>query len=141
MVQALLVEMQIQEGKRLIDQLLQEGVAIPVAAWVKESDCGYWYLYLATPLVSDKVGTTPAYRRVKAVIRELQKDAFEIDLDEIKVIGPHERIAKDMVARRHPGWTRRPTWLRGRFEELGVEEALIYPPIGAPRKVAAVKKE
>ena len=51
MAQASLVEMQIIEGQTLIDRLTHEGIGVTAAAWVKESESGDWYLYLATPLV------------------------------------------------------------------------------------------
>jgi hypothetical protein len=53
---ATLVDMQLKEGQRLIDRLAQEGIAVTAAAWLKESESGDWYLYLATPLVSEGGG-------------------------------------------------------------------------------------
>ena len=109
MAQATLVEMQINEGQRLIDRLAQEGIAVTAAAWVKESESGDWYLYLATPLVGEDGATRPAYRRVNTVIREMKKEGFWMDPVEIKVIGPHDPIAKDMVAHRGVHLASRPT--------------------------------
>jgi hypothetical protein len=129
MAQAILVDMQIKEGQRLIDRLAQEGVDVTAAAWVKESESGDWYLYLATPLVTERGGKRPAYHRVNAVIRELQKEGFGMDPFAKKVIGPHDPIAKDMVANRRgrPGGP--PTPFGGsRLGDLAVEEAYIYPP-------------
>ena len=74
MAQATLVEMQIKQGEILIERLAHEGVAVTAAGWVKESESGDWYLYLATPLVSEGGAKTPAYRRVNAVIREMEED-------------------------------------------------------------------
>jgi hypothetical protein len=128
MAQATLVEMQISEGQRLIDRLVQEGIAVTAAAWVRESDSGDWYLYLATPLVTEGGGKRPAYRRVNAVIHELQTEGFGMDPYAKKVIGPHDPIAKDMEANRgsRPGGP--PTPFRGsRLGDLAVEEAYIYP--------------
>lgn len=128
MAQATLVEMQIKEGQRLIDRLTKEGVAVTAAAWVKESESGDWYLYLATPLVTDDGGKRPAYHRVNEVIRELQKEGFGMDPFAKKVIGPHDPIAADLVANRdgRPGGP--PTSFRGsRLGDLAVEEAFIYP--------------
>jgi hypothetical protein len=129
MAQATLVEMQINEGQRLIDRLVQEGVDVTAAAWVKESESGDWYLYLVTPLVGADGATRPAYHRVNTVIREMQKEGFGMDPFAKKVIGPHDPIARDMVANRggRPGGP--PTPFRGsRLGDLGVEEAYIYPP-------------
>jgi hypothetical protein len=140
MAQATLVEMQINEGQRLIDRLAQNGIAVTAAAWVKESESGDWYLYLATPLVGEDGATRPAYRRVNAVIREMQKEGFGLDLFEKKVIGPHDPIAKDMVANRggRPGGP--PTPFRGsRLGDLALEEAYIYPRPPTPEEAAGMR--
>jgi hypothetical protein len=118
----------IRDGQQLIDQLTAEGVAVTAAAWVKESDGGLWYLYLVTPLVSEEGDTLPAYRRVNAVIREMQKEDLWIDPFDKKVIGPHDPIARDIMAHRSRR-ARTLTWFGGsRLGELAVEEACIYPP-------------
>jgi len=135
MAQATLVEMEMKEGQRLIDHLAQAGIAVTAAAWVKESESGDWYLYLATPLVGEDGATTPAYRRVNTVIRKLQQEGFGMDPFAKKVIGPHDPIATAMVANRggRPGGLPMP-FRGGRLGELAVEEAYIYPrPLNAER--------
>jgi hypothetical protein len=120
--------MHIKEGQRLIDRLIEAGVAVTAAAWVHETETGDWYLYLATPLVTDDGGTRQAYRRVNEVMRELEKEGFGMDLIAKKVIGVHDPIAADLVAKRkgRPGGP--PTPFRGiRLGDLAVEEAFIYP--------------
>jgi hypothetical protein len=101
---------------------------VTAAAWVKESESGDWYLYLVTPLVTESGGKKPAYHRVNAVIRELQKEGFGMDPFAKKVIGPHDPMARDLVAHRSgpPGGP--PTPFRGsRLGGLQVEAAYIYP--------------
>lgn len=140
MAQATLVEMEIKEGQRLIDRLAQAGVAVTAAAWVKESESGDWYLYLATPLVSEEGATTPAYRRVNAVVREMQKEGLGMDPFAKKVIGPHDPMAKDLGANRvgRPGGP--PTPFRGScLGGLAVEEAYIYPPPATPEELAGIQ--
>jgi hypothetical protein len=135
MAQATLVEMQIREGQTLIDRLTHEGVDVTAAAWVKECESDDWYLYLATPLVGEDGATRAAYRRVNAVIREMEKEGFGMGPFEKKVIGPHDPVARDMVAHRGSP-TRVPMWLRGsRLGDLDVEEAYIYPPPATPEQV------
>jgi hypothetical protein len=129
MAQATLVEIQINEGQRLVDRLVQAGVAVTAAAWVKESEGGDWYLYLVTPLVAEGGGKRPAYHRINAVIREMLKEGFGMDPFAKKVVGPHDPVARDIVANRNgrPGGS--PTPFRGtRLGELAVDEAYIYPP-------------
>jgi len=133
MAQTSLVEMQIQDGQRLLERLAQEGVVVTAACWVLESDSGQWYLYLATPLVGENGSTRPAYRRVNAAIREMEKEGNWMEpLDNKKVIGPHDPIAKDIMAYRDGRSVRTPSWFPGsRLGELAVEAAYVYP---APQK-------
>jgi hypothetical protein len=128
MAQTALVETQIKEGQRLIDRLAQEGVPVTAAAWIKESDSGDWYLYLVTTLVSEGSGKKPAYHRVNTVIRAMQGDGFEMDPFAKKVIGPHDPIARDLLAHPLGRAGRSPTPFQGsRLGDLAVEEAYIYP--------------
>ena len=100
MAQTTLVDVQIKDGQCLLDRLAWEGVAVTAAAWVMESESGDWYLYLATSFVGEDGATRPAYQRVNAVIRKIQKEGFGMDPFEKKVIGPHDPIAKEMLANR-----------------------------------------
>src|SRR5437879_12500211 len=114
MAQVTLVEMQIKEGQTLLDRLAHEGIAVTAAGWVKESDGGDWYLYLATPLVGEDGAPRPAYGRVNAVIRKLEEEGFRMDPIGYKVLGPRAPNDKDMGADRkaHPGGS--VTAIRGR---------------------------
>jgi hypothetical protein len=141
MAQATLVEMQIKDGQRLIECLIREGIAVTAAAWVKETESGDWYLYLATPLVSPEGGTRPAYRRVNAVIRQMEEEGLWIDPFEIKVIGPNNPTARDIVANRRDRPSRIPTRFQGaRLGEVAVEEAFLYPPTAIPEETAGVSE-
>ena len=142
MAQATLVEMQIRDAQRLIDRLVGEGIPVTAAGWLKETESGDWYLYLATPFVGPEEGKTAAYHRVNAVVRELQKGEFWVDPFEIKAIGPHDPVAKDMVAHRthaaHRG-SRIPTRFGGyRLGDLPIEEAFIYPVPESSEETAGV---
>jgi hypothetical protein len=140
MAQATLVELQIKEGQTLMERLAHEQIPVTAAGWVKESESGDWYLYLATPLVSENGQTRPAYRRVNAVIRKMQEEGFGMDPFEKKLIGPHDPVAKDMMANRggYPGGP--PTRYRGnRLGELDVDEAYIYPPLPNPEEQAGIQ--
>jgi hypothetical protein len=138
MAQIPLVETQIREGQRLLDRLAREGVAVTAAAWVQEGESGDWYLYLATPLVTEAGGKKPAYRRVYAVIREMETEGdFGIDPFAVKVIGPQDPTARAMTLQRAGRPATTPTWFRGaRLGELAVEAAYIYPVAANPEEAA-----
>jgi hypothetical protein len=126
--------MHVKEGQRLIDRLAQEGVAVNAAAWVKESESGEWYLYIATPLVGKDRDKRAAYHRVNEVMRELEEEGLGMDPFAHRVIGPTDPIAKDLVIQRpgRPGGP--PTSFRGaRLGDLAIEEAFIYPRPAAPK--------
>ncbi len=140
MAQAALVEMQIREGQTLIERLAHEGIAVTAAGWVKESESGDWYLYLATPLVAEDGGKRSAYHRVNTVVRKMEEEGFGMDPFEKKVIGPHDPIARDMVANREASPAGPPTRFRGsRLGELAVDEAHIYPPLPSSEQQAGIQ--
>ncbi len=136
MDQATLVEVQIQDGKRLIDRLVEEGVRVTAAAWIKEGDGGMWYLYLATPLVTEEEGKEPAYGRVNEVIRQMPAP-FWVDPFDIKVVSPKHRIAQAIAdVNRRQAWS---SALRYGFEGrqvggVGIDSAYVYPSIAPADK-------
>jgi hypothetical protein len=130
--QRVLVDEEIDDGKRLLDRLGEEGIAVTAAGWLKESESGWWYLYLATPLVGPDGATRPAYRRVNAVIRQMPPD-LRIPSLGIKVIAPDSPTAQAVreLHQRYPG--HRPVRLgETRIGDVNVEGAYIYPPVAAP---------
>jgi len=140
MAEATLVDMQLKEGQRLIDRLAQEGIAVTAAAWVMESESQDWYLYRATPLVSEGGGKREAYHRVNEVIRKMQEEGFGMDPFAKKLIGSNDPIAKDLVAHREgrPGGL--PTPFRGsQLGDLAVEEAYIYPRSPTSEEAAGIQ--
>jgi hypothetical protein len=140
MAQASLVETQIRDGETLLERLAHEGIAVNAAGWVKESENGDWYLYLATPLVGEDGARRPAYRGVNTVIRKMEEEGFGMDPFAIKVIGPHDPIARDMAAHREARPAGPPRRFRGnRLGELAFEEAYIYPPPATPEEQAGIQ--
>jgi hypothetical protein len=132
MDQGPLVEIQIESGKRLIEQLVQAGVDVSAACWLKEAENGQWFLYLATPLVTKDGAKREAYGRVNAVIREM-RPPLQIHPFDIKVIGVESPIAKMVqeLQQRYPGPL--PFPYRGAsLGGLSIEGAYIYPAILAP---------
>jgi hypothetical protein len=127
-----LVEMQIAEGRHLLDRLAGEGVAVTAAGWVKESEGGPWFLYLVTPLVSEEGPKRPAYRRVNEVIRQMPQFLWVHPM-EIKVVGPDSSVGKAMrdLIKRYPGAPLIP-YRDASLGGLSIEGAYIYPPSPAP---------
>jgi hypothetical protein len=132
MDQATLVDGQIEEGRKLIDRLIGEGFPVTAAAWVKESESGRWYLYLATPLVPPQGGTREAYRRLNAVRRQMPPP-FWIGPFQVKVVGSGSPLAEAVqeLHRRYPG-NRLIPFEGPQLGGLSIEGAYVYPPAAAP---------
>jgi len=134
MDQGTLVSMQIEDGQRLLAQLVAGGVPVAAAAWVKEEESGMWYLYLVTPLVGEDGGTLPAYRRVNAVIRQLP-EPLEIAPLGIKVVAPGSPVGTALRDLQRHSRGPSPYYYRGtRLGDLNIEGAYVYPPVPAPAR-------
>lgn len=121
--------MRTDDGKRLLERLIAEGIAVTAACWLKESEGGQWFLYIATPLVSEDGAKRKAYRRVRPVIQQMPQP-FWIDPFEIKVISPNSPIARAVqdLHRRYPVKSVIP-FGAGQFGGMSIEGAYVYPPI------------
>ena len=98
------------------------------AFWLKASWNGKWYFYVVSP-VADAEGIGPAYERLHPLVRA-GSDSFGIDPLEIRLIGPNNPMARDVLAalaqargpRDHPI-----RWRGTILADLSVEEAYLYP--------------
>ena len=134
-----LVNLEIENGRKLIDHLATNGFDVHLAFWVKETDAGRWYLYLASPLVDEK-GPLVAYGIAIPLVESVPE--FGIGPFSIKVVGLQDSMT--MAARKairprvpsgpfavkspkpYPGMTRvNGTTLAG----VDIDGAYIYPPL------------
>lgn len=126
MDQSTLVGDQISDGRRFVERFAADGNPVQAAFWVKTDEDGLWFLYVATDLV-EREGPAAAYRAVNDSLQKLG-ECYVVG-SEIKVIGPNNPIAKDVLAitARHPG--RLATRYGGRvLGSMSVEQVYIYPP-------------
>jgi hypothetical protein len=123
-----LVENQINDGQRLIDQLTRDEFEVLVAFWLKTREEGAWQLYIASPSVDmDKLGE--AYRKVYASLNRLEQSW--VSPSDLKLLNGTNPVAEDAlrVRERYPG--RSPTRFHGkRLGNISIEEAYIYPSAG-----------
>lgn len=127
MDQALLVEQQIDDGQEFIDLLLGAGFDVSAAAWVKPSEEGSWLLYLVSKEV-DEQGLSVASRALHPVFVKFKQVAPWVSLLDLKILGPTDPVAADLleINRKFPG--RSPT--RTRRPQLGgmsIDDAYVYP--------------
>jgi hypothetical protein len=65
----------------------------------------------------------------------MQQEGCWIEPLEVKVIGPHDSVARDLLALRKGRKAPTPFWFRGsRLGDLAIEEAFVYPPIANGQK-------
>lgn len=124
MDQGPLVTEQIEAGAKFLAEF---GKYVPVQAafWLKDSEGGEWYLYVASERITDD-NFDRAYGEVARITDELQDPNF--DPFQVKVIGAEDRLARAAreYQRRFPGKT--PPRLRDDiFGGIHVEQAYFYP--------------
>ncbi len=96
-----LVEYQIDEGQKLLDRLVEKGVPVRAACWLKPVDEDRWSLYLATPIL-DQLGELAAYGEVLPVLRSLG-DVW-ISSSDLMLVGEKNPLVQDAhaILRRFP---------------------------------------
>jgi hypothetical protein len=122
-----LVEEQIRDGRQLIEKLTQDGFPVTAAGWLRKSEDGQWFLYLASP-VEDEEGPIGAYRRAYPVVQQMPRP-FWIEPLDVKVVGTKDPIANAIAEtrQRYPGNV--PVrYGEVRLGKLSVEGAYLYPP-------------
>jgi hypothetical protein len=125
----LLVDNRVEDGRKLLAELAAQGFDVAIAFWVRTSEEGLWFLYIASSRIG-RVSIADAYRSVYAALRPM-KDA-SLSVSEIKLIAPDNPIAVDALAIRQRFSARMPSRYNGkRLGQLAIEEAYIYPPVTA----------
>lgn len=123
-----LVTEQIDAGERLLRQLRSDGFDVTAGFWLQASEEGAWRFCMVSPLVETE-GLAQAYRRLHPVIWKMPQP-FWIDPLEVRLIGPSNPIAQDVLAvqARLPSPLVSPIrWGGNRLGNLNVEGAYIYP--------------
>lgn len=125
MDQGPLVEMQINDGAKVVEELRAKGFDVQAAWWMKASDEGLWFLYVASREVDD-LGATAAYRKLFSLMRPLGQ--LWVEPMEVKLVGPGNRIAQDVMAILSQCGGRIPTRYGGiRLGNVWADGAYLYP--------------
>jgi hypothetical protein len=124
MDQGPLVAEQITAGARFLREF-EKYVPVQSAFWLKDSETGEWYLYVASEQINDD-NFDVAYGEVVRIWEVLRDPWF--DSLQVKVIGADDPLAKAVldIRGRYPGRTT----LRLNGQALGglsVEELYVYP--------------
>ncbi len=121
----LLVDEQIEDGKSLLLQLVDDGFDVEVAFWARTSEEGLWFFYIGSTSVLT-MGLADAYRAVYEVLRRISDTP--ISISSIKIIDPNNPISRAAIEVRDRYPARQPNRYHGqRLGNLAIEEAYIYP--------------
>jgi hypothetical protein len=130
-----LVENLLEDGWRLVEELAQRGFEVIAACWLQTSDDGKWSFYIVSPVVEAE-GSIQAYRKLHPLLYSTPQP-FAIQPLKIKLIGPSDPIARDVLAAlaRAGGPQRGPIRWRGTWlGNLSIEGAYLYlPPVTHPQ--------
>src|SRR5262249_20728459 len=122
MDQGPLVSEQIDAGARFLTEF-QKYVPVQVAFWLKDSEEGVWYLYVASDQITDD-NFDLAYGEVARLAGALRDPWF--DPFRVKVIGADDPLAKAALEAQQR--YRTPVHLYGEmFGGVSAEEVYIYP--------------
>ncbi len=128
-----LVESAMVAGVKLIEKLFQEGFEVLAAVWLKTSEKGRWRFYVVSSVV-ETAGIHQAYGRLHTLIREMPQP-FGIDPLEVKLLGPSDPIARDVLAIHSQASAPKGCPVRWEGNALGnvsIEGAYLYPLPAAP---------
>jgi len=120
-----LVDELIDDGRKLIDRLIEENIPVIMTCSVKPVENDRWSLCTATPLLDEK-GAARAYREVYRVLGSLG-NLWVTDSD-VKLVGRDDPITRDVLDIKRRFSVNLPT--RSRRSQLGnlaVEETYVYP--------------
>jgi len=130
---------ELDSGRKLVEHLFSNGFDVPLAFWVKETDAGQWFLYLASPVV-DHMGPAAAYRVVLPVVENMPE--LGIDPFAIKVVGVNDSMAaaaRDLIRPKVPDspfaapnpkpYTGMTRFGGSTLGGVSIDGAYIYPPL------------
>jgi hypothetical protein len=118
----------VKDGKKIIEQLPQDGFEVTAAFWLKRAEDGRWRFYIISP-VAESERINEAYSRLIPLIRRMPELEW-LDPLEVRLIGPNDAIAKDVLAvHASPLYPKsRPIrWHGWKLGNVSVEGAYLYP--------------
>lgn len=92
MVKTALVEKDIEEGKRLIEELDKTNFRVQAALWFYLADSDEWRLLIASSFV-EKEGPRKSYNFIQTVLAKISPPS-EISLKDISVLSPSHDLIK-----------------------------------------------
>ena len=125
----LLVDRRIDDGTKLVAQLVRDGFNVAVALWAKTREEGLWFLYIGSDSFDMKRNLGTAYQKLYFSLRKISDSS--ISISDVKLVDSVNPIAQAALRLRAQFAGRIP--FRSRAQMLGglaVEEVYIYPELG-----------
>lgn len=125
-----LTDNQASDGRRFLDRLSREGFPLAAAAWIKEYDVGYWYLYVATPFVRRR--SCRSGYEITGLILEAMPQPFHVGRFQVNLIRANTRLGLAILenaARLPPG--EGTPYIGFPLGDMSIDEAYIYSVISA----------
>jgi len=123
-----LVEPLLEDGRKLVEHLLQRGFEVSVAMWLRTNDDNKWFFYIVSPIV-DAEGSLNGYKQLLPLVREMPQP-FSIEPMRIKILGATSPIGRDVLAdlARYCGPRISPIrWPRIWLGDTSIDGAYLYP--------------
>lgn len=95
MAKNVLVTFPLEEGRKLIDALEQEGIPLKAALWLYFEEADEWRLALASPLIDTK-GPRYLYERIQDIL-DTNQENIPISLSNISLFSPDDPLIKPLT--------------------------------------------
>jgi hypothetical protein len=127
-----LVEKQLDDGQKFLDDLKQHGYPVSTGLWARRTEDEKWRFIVVTPLV-DTEGLGPAYLRLHPHAWSIPASST-IDPVKITLIGLDDPLGREVLAIHETrlGTRGYPIRWEGRLEKSRFNGAYIYPLMTAP---------
>jgi hypothetical protein len=121
----ILVETNIEEGKKLVNALDRSKFTVSGALWFYYSKLNEWRLLLVSPLV-DVIGPSKAYTIIQNVIQDLRPSS--ISIINISVLSPKNNLIQllRVALRTEPKAISQIRFTSNTINNIFIEDALIY---------------
>lgn len=93
MAQAILVESQISDGERFVNELDKSGINVGAALWLYDAEEDSWELRIALNAFDPKVDPREYYGQMRAVYWKLIP-SLSFDLTDVRVVGTNDPVVQ-----------------------------------------------
>ncbi|MCA9233154.1 MAG: hypothetical protein KDA57_21080 [Planctomycetales bacterium] len=93
MVESVLNEKLIEDGRSLVQSLDDSGIDVQGALWFYFSEQSLWRLLIETPMV-ESAGPRDTYSKIQSSLSKLKKQGNSLSLDEVALAKPEADLLK-----------------------------------------------